>query len=366
MNDLSKIKKDKILIVGGYGAVGSVLAKTLAARYPDKVIVGGRNKEKAWQLINSNHLRAIAIEIDLEKKEFSNIPFEEIHTAICCIEVLSNNYFIERCIKEQVNYTELATSFEAYNRLMKYKEEIIRAQIVLIPGVGLMPGLSNVFAFQASNKMQHIHSVNSFLLLGLGELHGLDAIRWMLAYAHRKFSIHSSNGIKQVRTFSDPVAVRLLNERKNRVFYRWDFADQHVIPKVINVKSAETRMAFDSRFVTLLFAGLQKTGILRIIKRVNPAIVRKLLSMVRMGTNQFAVQTRVQGMDNNKTLKEITYLASGAGEALATGIIASYAVECMYNDDGHFGIKHFEEFISMDYFFQFIKSKGIAIQTEIK
>jgi len=160
LDDLSKIKKDKILVVGGYGAVGSVLAKTLAARYPDKVIVAGRNKEKAWQLINANHLRAIAIEIDVEKKGFSNIPFEEIHTAICCIEVLSNNYFIERCIKEHVNYTELATSFEAYNRLVKYKKEIIMAQIVLIPGVGLMPGLSNVFAFQASLLLRFAYYAN--------------------------------------------------------------------------------------------------------------------------------------------------------------------------------------------------------------
>ncbi len=64
--------------------------------------------------------------------------------------------------------------------------------------------------------------------------------------------------------------------------------------------------------------------------------------------------------------KEIIYLASGAGEDLATGILANYAVECMYNNDSHFGIKHLEEIISVDYFFQFLRRKGIAIQTELK
>lgn len=38
-----KSPKDKILIVGGYGAVGKTVSYKLAKAFPCKVIIGGRN-----------------------------------------------------------------------------------------------------------------------------------------------------------------------------------------------------------------------------------------------------------------------------------------------------------------------------------
>ena len=39
-----------ILIVGGYGSVGRVIAATLGNRFPGQVIAGGRNYQKAREL----------------------------------------------------------------------------------------------------------------------------------------------------------------------------------------------------------------------------------------------------------------------------------------------------------------------------
>ena len=38
-----KLEKDKILIIGGYGAVGSVLSINLSKAFPIKIVVEGRS-----------------------------------------------------------------------------------------------------------------------------------------------------------------------------------------------------------------------------------------------------------------------------------------------------------------------------------
>lgn len=40
----------KILLVGGYGHVGTVLAHELAVRYPGQIIIAGRRRERAEAL----------------------------------------------------------------------------------------------------------------------------------------------------------------------------------------------------------------------------------------------------------------------------------------------------------------------------
>ena len=47
MTTVNQQLRDKILIVGGYGNVGRVIASDLADTFPGRVIVAGRNQQKA-------------------------------------------------------------------------------------------------------------------------------------------------------------------------------------------------------------------------------------------------------------------------------------------------------------------------------
>ena len=71
-------------------------------------------------------------------------------------------------------------------------------------------------------------------MLGLGDTHGVDAIRWMLDYADRSFTLQTPTGPVSVETFSDPKVVYFPDESAPRTTYRFDFADQHVIPSTLD------------------------------------------------------------------------------------------------------------------------------------
>jgi len=353
--------KDKILIIGGYGTIGTVISNFLATRFPGKVIVAGRNLPKADTMIKHLNIDALSLSIDISSDVFDKINFGEIHTAISCVEYLKDDNFIHMCIKYNIHYTELATSFEAYKRLLKYKPEIEASQMCLIPGVGLMPGLSGVFLKNAISKLDTIQNVQSYILLGLGEVHGLDAVRWMLEYADKSFSIQSKDGLQQVQSFTDPKHEILLNESRSRTFYRFNFGDQHIIKFSYDIESAETRLAFDSKVATWLFAVLKKIGLLNSLTKINPNTVLKWLNRFRFASQQYAVQTKCSTEKGD----EITYLASGENEAFATGVIASYAIKELYTSNNLYGFLRLEDLIDFDAFKKYLQINDIDIQIQM-
>jgi saccharopine dehydrogenase-like NADP-dependent oxidoreductase len=352
-----KILKDKILIVGGYGAVGKVVSENLAKIFPDKVIIAGRNRQKACDFIFKYKLSAIPAAIDLSTNYFEEINFEQIHTAISCIEYLQDDGFILKCIQHHVHYTELATSYEAFLRLIGYKEEVEKSKLCLIPGVGLMPGLSGIFAQHALLNLKKINEVQSFVLLGLAEDHGLDALRWMIETAGKTFTLKTKFGQEQVKSFTDPIKMRLLNEDHHRKFYRFNFGDQHIIKNFMRVQIAETRLAFDSWFVTWLIVVLGKIGLLKWLNKLNPQTIKKWLSKFRIGSEVFAVQTHCYG--ENKS--EVVYMAKGINEARATGVIASYAVRLLYQMNRFTGIQRLEEITDFEDLTQYLQKNKISI-----
>lgn len=352
-----RILKDKILIVGGYGAVGKVVSENLAKIFPDKVIIAGRNRQKASDLIFKYNLSAISSEIDLSSNDFNDIHFEQVHTAISCIEYLENDNFILKCIEHHVHYTELGTSYEAFLRLIRYKNEVVKAKICLVPGVGLMPGLSGIFAQHALLDLKTINEVQSFVLLGLAEDHGLDAIRWMIESAGKTFTLKTKFGQEQVKSFRDPVKIHLLNENQPRNFYRFNFGDQHIIKNFMKVQIAETRLAFDSWFVTWLIVVSGKIGLLKWLNKLNPQTIKKWLSKFRVGSQVFAVQTHCYG--ENKS--EVVYMAKGINEARATGVIASYAVRLLYPTNRFTGIQRLEEIAAFEDLTQYLQKNQISI-----
>ena len=353
-----KLQKDKILIIGGYGKVGTVISKILAEKFPSKLIIAGRSKEKGQKLISKLNLKAKAVKVDLSSEDFNEINFEEIHTAISCVEFLENDNLIQKCIEFKANYIELATSFEAYNRLLDFDKEVEQAGTCLVPGVGLIPGLSGVFAQNAISKLKQISKVQTYVLLGLGENHGLDAIRWMMDYATIPYTLKTENGVILVHPFTNPLKMQLLNEKKARKFYSFNFGDQHIIVKTNQAKYAQTQLAFDSRFITWLLVMSQKIGLLNRLSKVKPKKVKDWLTKFRIGTEKFTVQTHCQDLKKN----EIIYLGEGYNEANATGVIAAYAVLQLYPFSTKTGIKHLEEIVLFADFFQFLKDYEINIK----
>ncbi|SNZ01398.1 hypothetical protein [Flagellimonas pacifica] len=355
--------RDKILIIGGYGTVGSIVSRQLAMRYPSKVIIAGRNKDKAVHFIREHGLSASAIYMDIEMGDFQEVRFDMIHTVVNCLETMDMSFLLE-CINLNINYTEVGASFETHKRFFELSEYIDNGQGLVIPSVGLIPGLSNILAYNGAKEFTEVREIHSYVMLGLGESHGIDSIRWMLKKTNSAFKIKTKKGKVSVRGFTNPKSTRLLNEKRGRAFYLFDFSDHHIIPLFVDVEAVDTRIAFDSRLVTKLFHLFQKTGILKWYERLNPKQFKRVLDFLPIGSERFALQVEIMGCDSLRMSQKAVYIVTGDNEALATATVTSFAAELLYKNTELKGLKHIEEILDFRELVKYLEKHNITIKNE--
>lgn len=327
-----------ILIIGGYGAVGRLISTHLAQEYPKKVIVAGRNLEKAQQLARQLNDEVIPLQFDVSKWDDEDV-LEDIGLVVMCID-LSNKGFLDQCIRRGIDYVDITASQRIISEIEKLATvaQEYRSRVVL--SVGLAPGITNLLARQCINKSSKRDWLNIFILLGLGEKHGEFAYRWTFDHMHTKYDIQWGEVKRRVKSFTEPVKVDLIGERE---FYLFNFSDQHSLSKSTSIKKVLTRMAFDSQILTKLFALMRMIGVTRLLKiEWVQRMLIKLFNKVTIGSDVYAV--KVVSGDG----KDIGYSCrvSGKGEGQVTAYTAILTVKYLMQNPVRYGVSHLDEIIT--------------------
>lgn len=306
--------KDKILIIGGYGTVGSIIANHLTKAYPNKVIIAGRNIKKAKKL--SSQLNNLAIPYEFDVSNISSLEIlKNVRLVIMCIDQ-KNNDFVETCINHKINYIDITANQKLIEKFEKLNAKAKEKETSVILSVGLAPGITNLLAKHCINKIPDAKNIEILILLGLGEKHGDSAYQWTLENIHKKYAIQINGAEKNVKSFTNPKTTNLLGKR---TFYYFNFSDQHSLAKTTNVPTVKTRLAFDSKFFTKLIAILSKTGITKLLN--NEKIQKMMIPLFKysnIGSDVFAVKTVSQNDIKETYQCELTGRNEGNVTALLT------------------------------------------------
>lgn len=302
----------KILIVGGYGAVGRIISKHLAAYYPDKVIVAGRNPEKAAQLSRQLGHGIIPYELDVTGT-FDKDILADVGLVIMCIDQ-PDTRFLELCISKGIDYIDITASQAFLEQAALHDAQAKANDVSIILSVGLAPGLTNLLAQHNSRQLPHSKWTDLFILLGLGEKHGDAAYRWTFDNLHKNYTIAEA-GITTLKSFTAPKSTRLSGKRN---FYLFNFPDQHTLVNTTPVKKVLTRLAFDSRFITGSIAWLRKAGLARIFnnKKLQDILI-PLFKKAGIGSDVFAIKA-----ETGNGAEIYTSSIKGNGEGKVTAYVA--------------------------------------------
>lgn len=135
----------------------------------------------------------------------------------------------------------------------------------------------------------------------------------------------------------------LLGRRKA---YRFNFSDQHALPRTLAIPSVSTRLCFDSAAVTGLLAWLKALGLLRLLKRplLRKAAVR-LFGKIRLGSELFAVKIDARGSKLGKDTTVECFL-QGAQEADITARVTAEVASAVYGSNSYpHGVYHIEQLL---------------------
>lgn len=342
------MKRDKILVIGGYGHVGSIICKHLDNAFPGKVYAAGRNAEKAQQLSDQSNGSIQAMVLDIEENIVSS-KLEQVKQVIVCVEQ-TTTHFVQHCLQQGIDYIDISASYSFLQQIEDLQEYAKQHQATAVVSVGLAPGITNLLAKYIQSKLESTSELNIYIMLGLGDRHGQAAINWTLHEALHFFDRYEDNQKVKVNSFVDKGQVHFDENYGLRTAYDFNFADQHVLRHTLSIPIVKTRLCFDSVLVT---TGLHILKKIRLMHCVPIQLLTYLFSNIHIGKPKFIV--KVIGKDNNNQVEET--MIQGTEEAKITAIMACHISQNLYNRKVPFGVYHIEQLFSWEEIYPILESE---------
>ena len=150
----------KILILGGYGYAGELLAKHLLAQTDVQVVIAGRNLEKANSFADElNNSRVTVRQADAAAFDSFKQALQGV--TLCLVAAPTTHHaetVIRACIEALVDYLDIQFSSKKLKALYAAEEEIKKAELCFITEAGYHPGLLAVLIRYIALKLDVIES----------------------------------------------------------------------------------------------------------------------------------------------------------------------------------------------------------------
>ncbi len=150
-----------IIVAGGAGAMGRITVRALT-EYDDieQITVADYNAERAQELVSSlksSKLRARQIDVTNEERLRELVRGADV--VLNAVDYRFNLSVLRACIDEQVHYADLGGLFHMTRAMMKLHEQAESAGITAIAGMGGTPGITNMLARRAVDRLDSVESI---------------------------------------------------------------------------------------------------------------------------------------------------------------------------------------------------------------
>ena len=151
-----------IIVLGGAGAMGRITARALS-EYPDidQVTIADYSEERAREAAAALKSSKITVkQIDVNDEMRLRALLRGADVVLNAVEYVFNLPILKACIQEKVHYADLGGLFHMTRKLMVMHEQVEAAGITAILGMGGTPGITNILARAAVDKMERVDNIN--------------------------------------------------------------------------------------------------------------------------------------------------------------------------------------------------------------
>ena len=320
----------KILILGGYGAVGREAATALLRPAPQpEVVVAGRNPHTAQPVPTTTSMR-----VDVSNRGDLADALNGVDAVLMCAE-RDNARVARACLERGIDYVDVSASHHVLAGIEHLDDLARRHDATAVLSVGLAPGVSNLLARHCVERSP-AREVDIGVLLGSGEQHGRAALDWTLdglGQLDGSWTMH----------FPAPYGTRTV--------HRFPFSDQYTLPQTLGLTTASTGLCLDSRLTTGLLTAAGRPAVAHVLHR--PRVRSMLLASlagVLLGGDGFAV-----------TVRSGTVQAAfgGRGQSRATGRAAALLIRQLPALPP--GVRHIEQLVEPTTFLTELAANGFAL-----
>lgn len=158
-----------IIVLGGAGAMGRVTVRTLI-EYKDveQVTIADYNEERAQEVAASFASSKIQVrQIDVTNAERLDQLLHGADVVLNAVDYVFNLLVLRACIRERVHYADLGGLFHMTRKMLELNAEVEAAGITAIAGIGGTPGITNLLARLAVDKLDTVDAIK--VQLGCGD-----------------------------------------------------------------------------------------------------------------------------------------------------------------------------------------------------
>ena len=303
---------EKIMIVGGYGEVGRRLAAQLEAAGPGRVVVAGRHPDPASPLPSRR--------IDVEDGASIEAALEGVAVVVACVRQ-REPHLLRAAVRRGIAYTSIAPPWMPWPETEPLRAQAKRSGARIVLAAGLEPGITSVLARSAADRLGEVDSVETALLLSLGDSYGPDSMAFIFEEVTEPYSIVVDGRHQQANAFERPKRVVFPAPVGARRAYTMPFRDQLYYPETLGAKTAVARIALDPPWLAGTLALLLRGGLRQILRRGGSrGPVHHMIEKLRRryaDHDRYALVVEVQG--RGRTIRS-TLVGRMQAEATAVGV----------------------------------------------
>lgn len=337
--------RDQIIVIGGYGHTGQMICRSLGAAYPGKVFAAGRSLERAEQFCATTDGQVLPLQLDI-RSNWNPELIQNVRLVVMCMDQ-NDTAFVRACLSMGIHYVDISASGTFLSQVEALHPIAVSQGATAVLSVGLAPGLTNLLSRHAADHMDETHEVDISVMLGLGDSHGKAAIEWTIDNMNTEYEVIEQGVPTTVSSFKDGKVIDFGDMLGRHTAYRFNFSDQHILPRTLAIPTVSTRLCLDSAVVSRLLAWLRAAGVFRLLRfgPLRRAAVY-LFSKLRAGEPVFAVKVDARGSVNNKPMY-MEYTLQGSSEAAMTARVAAAIAEIVYRMPMPQGVYHSEQLFEL-------------------
>ena len=240
-----------VLIVGGYGTVGSTLARLCAPSWP--LLLTGRNPAKGQDL--ATELGAAVRRWDLNAPE----PFSAAPRAIVSTVNDTDDRVVRAAVRAGIPYVDV-TRWTSRMLRAAATAGLLQPTAPVLLSSGWMGGIVNIVAASLSNDLGGARSMEIAIRYDVKDRAGVDSVDFMDRLG-QDYEVRRAGASAMVRPLSD---ARWVNIGAHRTLVaRLDTPEQLTLPLTLGVDSVTTRIGFSSNASTRALLAVKSVGLFR-------------------------------------------------------------------------------------------------------
>ncbi|NET46154.1 saccharopine dehydrogenase family protein [Okeania sp. SIO2B3] len=362
---------NQVLIIGGYGRIGSSVARDLATYTDSEITITGRKPEANIKEIPIPGVKYLTLDL-ADKERVKNI----IHTyskysgnlVIHCAGPFHHRdtNVLKNCIETGINYVDISDHRGFTSKALEYSEAAKQAGVTAMINTGIFPGISNSLVRQSVEQFDEPEEIHLSYVVGGSGGAGVTVMRTTFLGLQNHFEVWKNNKWEFVKPYSDRQVIDFPKPYGKIGVYWFDMPESLTLATSFPVKTVTTKFGSFPDFYNHLtwmtahlfpVSWLKNSGVVEFLSQVSYKMTQVTDKYSGTGV---AIQAKVIGKKSGKKAdfcSSIIHKDTATVTGIGAGGIAELILSGKLNKPGVWSV---ENSLSTELFEQLIQSRGFV------